>query len=276
MSTAKSKRIVDQELLAITIDRLCYQLIENHNDFQNSVIIGLQPRGVFLSRRIYDRLKTIKPEVNLKHGELDISFFRDDFRRREMIVPSSTKMDFIVEGKKVILVDESKLKKIPAGNPKVVPTNTNVHPAGKPKVVLAGKPRVIVPGTDTFSLPKKVPAIDSPFVAGIPEVTLAKDPHINDNNPQSFSSFSKLQGLKHDVIRYMLQDKSGNLWFGTQGGGVSKYDGQSFTHFTEKEGLSNNLVSSILEDKNGNLWFGTQGGGVSKYDGQSFTHFTEK
>jgi pyrimidine operon attenuation protein/uracil phosphoribosyltransferase len=106
MSTAKSKRIVDQELLAITIDRLCYQLIENHNDFQNSVIIGLQPRGVFLSRRIYDRLKTIKPEVNLKHGELDISFFRDDFRRREMIVPSSTKMDFIVEGKNVILVDD--------------------------------------------------------------------------------------------------------------------------------------------------------------------------
>ena len=106
MSTAKSKRILDQELLAITIDRLCYQLIENHNDFQDSVIIGLQPRGVFLSRRIYERIKSIKPNVHLKHGELDISFFRDDFRRREMIVPSSTRMDFIVEGKKVILVDD--------------------------------------------------------------------------------------------------------------------------------------------------------------------------
>jgi len=106
MSTAKSKRILDQELLAITIDRLCYQLIENHNDFQDSVIIGLQPRGVFLSRRIYERIKSIKPDVHLKHGELDISFFRDDFRRREMIVPSSTRMDFIVEGKKVILVDD--------------------------------------------------------------------------------------------------------------------------------------------------------------------------
>ena len=162
---------------------------------------------------------------------------------------------------KVVLVDESKIQKISVGKPKVVPTNTNVHPAGQGKVVIVdeAKLRIITPGTDTFSLPKTVPAIDSPYVAGIPEVTIAKDPHINDNNPQSFSSFSKLQGLKHDAIRCMLQDKSGNLWFGTSGG-VSKYDGQSFTHFTEKEGLSNNVVYSILEDKSGNLWFGTRFG----------------
>jgi len=177
---------------------------------------------------------------------------------------------------KVFLVDESKLKKIKAGNPKVVPTNLNVHLAGNPKVVVAGKPRVITPGQDTFLLPKIVPAIDSPFVAGIPEVVVAKDPYIRDQNPQNFSSFSKLQGLKHHSVRCMLQDKFGNLWFGTVGGGVSKYDGKMFTHFTEKEGLSNNNVWSILEDRFGNLWFGTWGGGVSKYDGKEFTHFTEK
>jgi serine phosphatase RsbU (regulator of sigma subunit) len=74
----------------------------------------------------------------------------------------------------------------------------------------------------------------------------------------------------------MLEDKSGNLWFGTDGGGVSKYDGKSFTHYTDKEGLSNNTVRSMLEDKSGNLWFGTNGGGVSKYDGKSFTHYTDK
>ena len=175
----------------------------------------------------------------------------------------------------VIPVDESKLTKIAVGNPLVVPTNTNVHPAGIPKIVIAGIPRVIVPGQDTFLLPKIVPAIDSPFVAGIPEVVIAKDAYVKDQNPEGFSSFSKLQGLKHDVIRCMLQDKIGNLWIGTAGG-VSKYDGKSFTHFTEKEGLSNNTVWSILEDKGGNLWFGTEGGGVSKYDGKSFTYFTEK
>ena len=82
--------------------------------------------------------------------------------------------------------------------------------------------------------------------------------------------------MSNNVVCSILEDKSGNLWFGTNGGGVSKYDGKSFTHFTEKEGLSNNVVCSILEDKSGNLWFGTNGGGVSKYDGKSFTHFTEK
>jgi signal transduction histidine kinase len=81
--------------------------------------------------------------------------------------------------------------------------------------------------------------------------------------------------LSNNSVRSILEDKSGNLWFGTDGGGVSRYDGESFVHFTEKEGLNNNSVWSILEDKSGNLWFGTQGGGVSKYNGESFVHFTE-
>ncbi|MBI4646365.1 MAG: hypothetical protein HY738_07180 [Bacteroidia bacterium] len=58
-------------------------------------------------------------------------------------------------------------------------------------------------------------------------------------------------------IQCILQDSKGNLWFGTQGGGVTRYDGEMFTHFTEKQGLSNNSVWSICEDKSGNLWFGT-------------------
>ncbi|MBE7443708.1 MAG: hypothetical protein HS119_14775, partial [Flavobacteriales bacterium] len=168
----------------------------------------------------------------------------------------------------VIPVDESKLTKIPVGKPTVVPTNTNIHIAINTNIHQAGTPSVCTPGqvytehgrSDTFALPKTVPAIDSPFVAGIPEITLAKDAYIKDQNPQNFSSFSKLQGLKHGVIRCMLQDQSGNLWFGTDGGGVSKYDGKSFTHFTEKEGLSNNYVFSMLQDKSGNLWFGTRFG----------------
>jgi hypothetical protein len=126
---------------------------------------------------------------------------------------------------------------IPVGKPKVIPTNTNIHIAGKPKIILAGTPRVCTPGLDTFLLPKTVPAIDSPFTAGIPEVVIAKDAYIKDQNPQNFKSYRKLQGLKHDVIRCMLQDQSGNLWFGTDGGGVSKYDGKSFTNFTEKRRL---------------------------------------
>ncbi|MBK6836279.1 MAG: hypothetical protein IPG89_19270 [Bacteroidetes bacterium] len=177
---------------------------------------------------------------------------------------------------KVILVDESKLKKIPAGKPTNVATNLNVHPVGIPKIVLAGKPRVCTPGQDTFLLPKTVPVIDSSFISGIPETVIAKDMASKDRNPQNFNTYGKLQGLKHGSITCLLEDKSGNLWFGTAGGGVSKYDGNSFTHFTNKEGLSNNDIRSMVEDKSGNLWFGTFGGGVSKFDGKKFTHFTEK
>jgi ligand-binding sensor domain-containing protein/signal transduction histidine kinase len=83
------------------------------------------------------------------------------------------------------------------------------------------------------------------------------------------------QGMSSSYVWAILQDKSGNLWFGTWMGGVSKYDGESFVHFTEAAGLSDNIVISILEDKSGNLWFGTAGGGLSKYDGESFFHFTE-
>jgi len=174
----------------------------------------------------------------------------------------------------VVQVDESKLTKIPAGEPKVVPTNTNVHAAGEPRVVEVGAPRVCIPGQDTFAMPLVVSAIDSPFIAGVPEVVIAKDRAVKDQNAHGFSTYSKLQGLKHTGVRGMLQDKSGNIWFATYGGGASKYDGKAFTYFTEKEGLCNNTIYSILEDKNGNLWFGTWGGGVSKYDGKNFTHYT--
>nr|MDQ3048422.1 SpoIIE family protein phosphatase [Bacteroidota bacterium] len=87
--------------------------------------------------------------------------------------------------------------------------------------------------------------------------------------------YTENEGLSNNTVLSILEDKIGNLWFGTNVGGVSKYDGKSFTNYTDKEGLSNNTVLSILEDKSGNLWFGTDGG-VSKYDGKSFTHYTDK
>ena len=165
---------------------------------------------------------------------------------------------------------------IKAGKPEVVLTNTNVVPAGAPKVVLAGKPEIFTPGLDSFLLPKTVPAIDSPYVAGIPEMVLAKDAYIKDNNPQNFSSFTKLQGLKHNNIFCIMQDNNGNLWFGTGGGGACRYDGKYVTHFTEKEGMSNTMIQSIIQDKSGNLWFGMWNDGVFRYDGKNFTHFTER
>lgn len=104
--SGQSKLILSQEALAITIDRLCHQLIEKHDLFEDTVLVGIQPRGTFLAKRIHARLLSLLQGVSLAYGELDISFFRDDFRRRELIVPSSTRMDIIVENKRVVLIDD--------------------------------------------------------------------------------------------------------------------------------------------------------------------------
>lgn len=89
-------------------------------------------------------------------------------------------------------------------------------------------------------------------------------------------------GIKPDVslqvseyIRRMLQDKNGNIWFGTNGDGVARYDGKTLVYFTLKDGLSGTAVRGLFEDKEGNIWFGTSGG-VSKYDGKTFVNFTTK
>jgi pyrimidine operon attenuation protein / uracil phosphoribosyltransferase len=99
--------IIDSKAFELTIKRLCYQLIENHSNFSDSVIIGLQPRGIYLAQRIQKELQNILKTDSLKCGNLDITFFRDDFRRRDdVLIPKSTQIDFIIENKKVVLVDD--------------------------------------------------------------------------------------------------------------------------------------------------------------------------
>ena len=102
----QKKLILDQNLLEITISRLCYQLIENHNDFSNSAILGLQPRGKFLAERIKSHLDNLL-QTNIGIGYLDTTFHRDDFRRRESPKKASeTNVPFLIEDKKIILVDD--------------------------------------------------------------------------------------------------------------------------------------------------------------------------
>lgn len=98
--------ILSNPLLDITINRLCQQLIENHGDFSNSVILGLQPRGIHLAERITKKLSE-ETSIAIKLGYLDATFFRDDFRRRDSpLKPNATKVPFVIEGKKVILIDD--------------------------------------------------------------------------------------------------------------------------------------------------------------------------
>ena len=99
-------KLLSSKLLDIMLSRLCQQLIENHNEFKDSVLLGMQPRGVFLASRIKDRLSEMI-NIEIPVGSLDTTFYRDDFRRRdEPLSPNSTNVPFIIENKKVILVDD--------------------------------------------------------------------------------------------------------------------------------------------------------------------------
>ena len=101
------KTLLNSKDIEIILHRLACQLIENHNDFSNTVLIGLQPRGSFLANRLAALLKTHYNIENLKTGLLDITFYRDDFRRRDApLAATSTEIDFLIEGKKVVIIDD--------------------------------------------------------------------------------------------------------------------------------------------------------------------------
>ncbi len=103
----KQSILLDGPKFQITIRRLCQQLIENHGDFENAVLIGIQPRGTFLAQRIARELQEMTGH-KVETGILDITFYRDDFRMKgtSPILANSTQIDFIVEDKVVILIDD--------------------------------------------------------------------------------------------------------------------------------------------------------------------------
>jgi pyrimidine operon attenuation protein / uracil phosphoribosyltransferase len=101
----KPKILLEKDQFDVTIKRLCHQLVEIHNDFKNSTLIGLQPRGIYLAHRIKKELEIILKSKKINCGELDITFYRDDFRKKELI-PNKTNIDFIIEDKNVVLIDD--------------------------------------------------------------------------------------------------------------------------------------------------------------------------
>lgn len=105
--SGKSKLILNSNQLELTINRLAFELIENHiNLLDKSVIIGMQPRGIKLSERIHSIVER-NTKNKIKKGVLDVTFFRDDFRRREgVITPNKTSIDFSLEGLNIILIDD--------------------------------------------------------------------------------------------------------------------------------------------------------------------------
>jgi ligand-binding sensor domain-containing protein/signal transduction histidine kinase len=123
----------------------------------------------------------------------------------------------------------------------IPPRVTYITSANQPKVIKAGKPVVKA----------------DPSNGGVP----------------FFTDYGIEEGLPVNNIICSATDKMGNLWFGTGGGGASRYDGKSFTNYSMAQGLAGNIVFCIMEDKAGNIWMGTTSG-LSKYDGKRFTNYS--
>ena len=99
------KTILNEQKLSITIQRLSHQVLENHLGLTDTVIIGLQPRGIYFSNRIVQELKKQVPEHSIQYGILDITFYRDDVRKG-LHTLNQTTIPFSIENKQVILIDD--------------------------------------------------------------------------------------------------------------------------------------------------------------------------
>lgn len=97
--------ILDKQQLHLTILRLAHQLLENHLSLQDVVFIGLQPRGIRVSDKMIEAVKKLCPDEKVNYGQLDITFYRDDIRQ-ELHVANKTNIDFSIENKNVILIDD--------------------------------------------------------------------------------------------------------------------------------------------------------------------------
>jgi ligand-binding sensor domain-containing protein/serine phosphatase RsbU (regulator of sigma subunit) len=225
--------------------------------------------------RVSDVAENVNPEpqvveLNLKNGYA-VNPVTGDSTNLD-ISKIKTGLPFEAKGKRVPAGQPIKIK---AKNPIVIPTNLNVHAAGSRTGILNNL-RICIPGVDSFAVPKRktIKGKKVPFIK--PQTAQLLQPRLKDNASTNVQYVDVDQGLNSSYVWKALEDKQGNIWFATNGGGATRYDGHNMTFYTQHEGMSSNVVWCLDQDLKGNLWFGTIGGGVTMFDGQNFTHFTEK
>jgi pyrimidine operon attenuation protein/uracil phosphoribosyltransferase len=99
------KSILTQKQIGLTVKRLAHQILENHLHLENTVLIGIQPRGIFLSDRIVNEMKQLIPAEKILYGKLDITFYRDDIRK-ELKLANATQIPFSTAGKSIVIIDD--------------------------------------------------------------------------------------------------------------------------------------------------------------------------
>lgn len=103
----QSRVIVNSEHFNIILRRLCYQIIENHFPFQQTVLIGIQPRGTLLLNAITTEIRRIHQHAVINEGKIDSTFYRDDFRTSDkLLVPNETQINYTIDNKNIVLIDD--------------------------------------------------------------------------------------------------------------------------------------------------------------------------
>lgn len=194
------------------------------------------------------------------------------------------------EGMVVVHPDLRQPERKPAGKPEVVKAYQNRSPARPPRDVHTVLPDSLTaiawdknsPGNpfinstgDTVITGIAIPASYETIPCSQPKPVEALQPWRKDNAIMNIKYLDLDHGMNSSSVMSVLEDRKGNIWFGTNNGGVSLYNGKSFLHFTQESGLSQDYIRNIFEDSRGNLWFGTSYG-LNRFDGKEFRRFTEK
>jgi len=173
----------------------------------------------------------------------------------------------------VITAGEPELTRVFPKIPKQVSSNLGFYK--NPVPLLMKAPLIMKPGEGGLDTPDTIKAQFRSLVCKAPEIKLVKDPSVGNITTGSFAIYNKLQGLRHDQVRGMVQDSTGNIWLATDDG-LIMYDGRYFSRYSTDQGFNNNLFLSVCIDSKSNVWAGTYGGGVVKYDGKYIHFLTEE
>lgn len=96
--------------------------------------------------------------------------------------------------------------------------------------------------------------------------------HHSKAQQYSFQNYSLEEGLPQSEVFSLIQDQKGNLWLGTNGGGISRFNGKEFISYDRRHGLADNNIRSLYQDSKENLWIGTSIG-ISSFNGVSFKNY---
>ena len=130
-------------------------------------------------------------------------------------------------------------------------------------------------GTRTAYRPSPAADLPPPQRHRFPPLEPLADAGADQRGIPHLRTFTSDDGLPLDAFWCGAMDSTGTLWFGSNGGGLVRYDGQAFVHFSLAEGLSDNVIMSLLPGRNGDLWIGTSMGGLMRYDGRSFKSWSD-